>query len=263
MDRFLDGYSDAAMTLYAKSDTINRLITSQMSEDIAKMLKLGKTGWLKNAPKSVQNKIKNQLDDGASVDELTTTIGKWMQTKTQLNYAKDDMYEFGREMGPLFAMLSKWPTAVTSDIATKIMKDGRAGATRAAAKYLGPLAFVNLLQNGLDKEIPADSVQSREMFGYGGLNSFLPAGSVFGITDAVMPIPAESMFENMKGMYDVGNDAMSGRWDRHDTKRLQKVIQKTSEQFLPVLGGVSKTKRHIENITGQTDKKKKKRKKKY
>lgn len=262
MDRLIDGYSDAAMTMYAKTDTINRLVTAQMSEDIAKMLKAGKTDWLKNAPKQIQNNIKNQLDAGASVDELTTTIGKWLQVKTQLNYAKDDMYQYGREMGPLFAMLSKWPSAVTSDIAAKIIKDGRAGATRAAAKYLGPLVFVNMLQNGLDEAVPSDSVQSREMFGYGGLNSWLPVNSVFGITDAALPIPAESLMESAKGTLEFTNDAMSGRWDREDTRKLNKVLQRTMETFVPVAGGVSKTKRHIENLSGKTDKDRKKAKRK-
>lgn len=265
MDRFIDSYSDTAMAMYAKTDTINRLVTAQMSEDIAKALIRGKTNWIKNAPKQIQQTIKKQLDENASVDELTQTVGKWLQVKTQLNYAKDDMYEFGREMGPLFAMLSKWPTAVTSDIATKIMKDGRAGATRASLKYLAPWVLVAMVQNGLDKAVPADSVQSREMFGYGGLNSFLPASSVFGITDALIPIPIQSSLETSQGLLEVGTKGLTGRWDQKDTRKLGSVLTQTAEQFGPVVGGVMKTKRHLENITGQTDKKRKakKRRKKY
>ena len=267
MDRGIDKYSDAAMAMYAKTDTINRLITAQMAEDIGKLVKAGKTNWLKNAPKQVQAKVKRLIEEGADQDEFTKTIGKWLQVKTQLNYAKDDMYEFGREMGPLFAMLSKWPTAVTSDIATKIMKDGRAGAARAATKYLSPLLLVSVLQNGLDSEIPADSLQNREMFGYGGLNSWLPVSSVFGIADTVMPIPADSFLTGAQGLYSGATDGLSGRWDREDTRQLQKNLQKLGDQFVPVAGGASKTWRHFENLTGEGDKKlkkqKKKRKKKY
>jgi GH24 family phage-related lysozyme (muramidase) len=265
-DKGVDKYSHAAMYMYGKTDTINRLVTAQMAEDIAKLVSAGKTKWLKNAPQQVRNKVQQQIDEGASVDDLTQTIGKWMQTKTQLSYAKDDMYEFGREMGPLFAMLSKWPSAVTSDIATKIMKDGRSGATRAAMKYLMPLAFTSMLQNGLDREIPEGSAQSKEMFGYDGLKSFLPVNSVFGITDAIMPIPIQAVFEDTGKAVELGADAMSGRWDKQDTKALERVMRNVGERFVPVAGGVHKAKRHWEGLIGKTDKdrkKKKKRSKKY
>lgn len=260
MDRFIDGYANAAMTMYAKTDTINRLVTAQMSEDIAKLLQSGKTKWLKNAPQTVRNKVQKQLDEGASTDEITQTIGKWLQTKTQLSYAKDDMYEFGREMGPLFAMLSKWPTAVSTDIVTKLMKDGRAGAARASMKYLSPLVLASLLQNGLDREIDPKSIQSREMFGYGGIKSFLPYSSVFGVTDAFLPIPGQSVLDAGQTIVDLGASAGSGRWSDKDTKDLEKTLQRLGETFTPVLGGVSKTKRHVEGLTGKTDKERKKNK---
>jgi hypothetical protein len=103
------------------------------------------------------------------------------------------------------------------------------------------------------------------MFGYGGLNSFLPASSVFGITDALIPIPIQSSLETSQGLLEVGTKGLTGRWDQQDTRKLGKVLTRTAEQFAPVAGGVMKTKRHLENITGQTDikRKAKKRRKKY
>ena len=261
-DRFLDGYSDAVMKMYTTSDTINRLVTAQMSEDIAKLLKAGKTKWLKNAPDQVKNKIQSQLDEGANIDELTLTIGKWLQTKTQLSYSKDDMYEFGREMGPMFAMLSKWPTSVTSDVATKIMKDGKAGAARAASKYLAPFALFSLAQNFADTEIDPKTARSRAMFGYGGLNTWMPMSSLWSITDAALPIPADSLLEQGQNLTGLAGEALSGRWDDRDSKMLLKNIEKLGTQFLPVAGSVIKTKKTIEDLSGKTDKDKAKKKRK-
>ncbi len=261
-DRFLDGYSDAVMKMYTTSDTINRLVTAQMSEDIAKLLKSGKTKWLKNAPDQVKNKIQEQLNENASVDELTQTVGKWLQTKTQLSYSKDDMYEFGREMGPMFAMLSKWPTSVTSDIATKIMKDGKAGAARAASKYLAPFALFSLAQNFADKEVDPKTARSRAMFGYGGLNTWTPMSSVFGITDAFLPIPAASLLEQGQNITGLAGEALGGRWDDRDSKMLLKNIERLGTQFLPVGGSVIKTKKTLEDLSGKTDREKAKKKRK-
>ena len=260
-DKSLDKYSQVAMYMYGKTDTINRLVTAQMSEDIAKLVSSGKTKWLKNAPQQIRNKVQKQLDEGASVAELTQTIGKWMETKTQLSYAKDDMYEFGREMGPMFSMLSKWPTAVTSDIATKIRKDARGGAAKSVMKYLAPLALVNVLQGGLDETLDPDSAQSQEMFGYGGLKSWLPQSAATGVLDAIVPIHAKSALESGQDLLGLGSDYMSGRWDKQSARQLRKIMKKNAESFVPVAGGVMKGIERVEKLSGKTDKDRKKRKK--
>jgi len=265
-DKGLDKYSHVAMHMYGKTDTINRLVTAQMAEDISKLVMAGKTKWLKNAPQGVRNKVQTLLDEGASQDEITQTIGKWMQTKTQLSYAKDDMYEFGREMGPLFSMLSKWPTSVASDVAVKIMKDGKAGAARAATKYLAPLALVGMLQGGVDRYFDPKSAQSKEMFGYGGLRSFMPASAATGITDAIVPIHVTGMLESGQELLDLGGDVASGRWDKQSARQLNKVLKDSAARFIPVAGGVMKAKERYDKLSGKTDKdrkKKKRRSKKY
>jgi len=264
-DRSLDKYNHAAMYLYGKTDTMNRLVTAQMAEDISKLVMAGRTKWLKNAPQQVRNNVQKLLDEGASQDEITTAIGKWMQVKTQLSYAKDDMYEFGREMGPLFAMLSKWPTSITSDVAVKIMKDGRAGATRAAMKYLPLLALANVLQGGLDRSFDPKSAQSKEMFGYGGLRSWMPGNSISGITDAFIPIHLQTALESSQELLNLGGDAASGRWDKSSARQLQKVLKDNAMRFTPVVGNVMKTKERAEKLSGKTDrdKKKKRSKRKY
>ena len=265
-DKSLDKYSQVAMYMYGKTDTINRLVTAQMSEDIAKLVSAGKTKWLKNAPQQVRNKIQKQLDEGASVAELTQTIGKWMETKTQLSYAKDDMYEYGREMGPMFSMLSKWPTSVTSDIATKLRKDVKGGAARSVMKYLGPLALVNVLQGGLDETLDPESAQAQEMFGYGGLKSWLPQSAATGVMDAIVPIHATGALKSGQDLIGLGSDYMSGRWDKQSTRQLQKIMKKNAESFVPVAGGIMKAKERYDKLRGKTDKdrkKKKKRSKKY
>lgn len=254
LEHGINVYSDAAMKMYSKTDTINRLITAQMSEDIAKIVKSGKTDWVKNAPQQVRNQIQDILDAGGDQDELTKAIGKWLQVKTQLNYSKDDMYELGRELGPLFSMLSKWPTAVTGDIAAKVMIEGRAGATKAATKYLGPLALASLLQNVANQEVDPNSTQSKEMFGYGGLPTWAPGPSVFGITDAVLPIPITSVLDQAQGVTELGGKALSGSWEDKDTRLLQRNAKRLMEQFVPVAGGISRSVRHIKGITGAVDK---------
>ena len=258
-DRFIDGYADTAMYLYSKSDTTNRLVTAQMAEDIAGAVMAGKTKWIKNAPRAIKIELQKNIDEGASKDEITQTIGKWLQVKTQLNYGKDDMYEFGREMGPMFAMLSKWPTAIASDIANKILIEGKKGAYKVGMKYLSPMVFVGGVQYLIDKEIDPKSAQSREMFGYGGLHSILPVNSVAGLTDTFFPIPFDSALQTVGSGIELGAKGLSGRFDDQDSRKAEKVINRTIEQFTPVFGGVKRTIRHWENLTGETDKKRKRK----
>lgn len=260
-DKGINTFADAAMYAYTKTDTINRLITAQMSEDIAKAVADGSTKWLSKAPIPVKNKIQDIIDRGSDVDELTKEIGKWLQVKTQLNYSKDDMYEFGREMGPLFSMLSKWPTAVAGDVAARVMMQGKAGALGAAQKYLFPLALAHVAKGVVDMAVDPKSAQYREIFGYGGLPSWLPGPSAGGITDAFLPIPVVSALEQTGGLIGLTGKALEGGWEDRDTAALKSTIQRTTEQFVPVAGGVLRSKRHMEGLLGTTDKEKEREKK--
>ena len=263
-DAAIDKWSFMAMFLYGKSDTMNRLVTAQMSANISKALKMGKTDWLKNAPSSVKVQVQKVLDKGADEDQLTTVIGQWLQGKTQLNYGKEDMYEFGRTMGPQFAMLSKWPTAVTSDISTKILKDRKKGAVRAANKYLGALAAFSLMQLGADQVIDPETAQHKAIFGSRGMSSWTPVFSPFSLYDAYIPLGGETMFEIGRDVVGASGNLMSGKFEKRDEKRLKKALGKAAEFYLPG-GGIKRSYQHIKDLTGITDLENppKKKKKKY
>lgn len=238
VDKSINKYGEIVMAPYGRTDTINRLVTAQMSETMAKAIKTGRTDWVKNAPDAIKKEILEGLEKNASIDDLTITIGKWLQPKTQLNYSRDDMYEYGRTMGPMFAMLSKWPTAVTSDIAAKVMMDAKAGSVRAAFKYFGPFVVLSLMQRGADVAVPEESKQSKALFGYNGLPTWSPIYSATGALDAAIPISAETGVEIFGAGLQATNAIMSGRFDESEQRKLAKTVKGATTYFVPIVGGM-------------------------
>lgn len=148
-----------AMYLYQQSDIANRLVTLNMAKTVTKdALKGDKNAikYINNLPSSYRRDavrlVKEGLD-GEESPELLRLIAGHLNSTTQFNYNQASMSEYGRTMGKLFTMFTKWPTAIMGDIintidASKLKQAQRQsvldGATATLAnKYLGPLLALN------------------------------------------------------------------------------------------------------------------------
>ena len=59
-------------------------------------------------------------------------------SETQFNYNRTTLSEYGRYMGPVFTMFTKWPLSIAGDVRSKLLNEKQ--YKKAATKYLGPLA---------------------------------------------------------------------------------------------------------------------------
>lgn len=152
---FIDKAHDAAMYMYTRSDIINRYVTKNLSEDLAEDLAKGVKGaekFVRNLPLSYRVAMQKNPDKTAHL------IKQYMLSSTQFNYNRISMSEYGRTMGGLFSMFSKWPTTILGDIRSGVQR-GKSGdleasmaATKGFQRYVAPYIAVKLIGAMTDDE---------------------------------------------------------------------------------------------------------------
>lgn len=189
--------SDWAMTLYTASDIINRQVTRRMARDLAKLYTSGDTRvveMVKRLPKSYRTRL---AADPTSADKY---LADYLMSNTQFNYDRANMSEFGRTMGKLFSVFTKWPTAVAGDIYKKTVT----GQTdEALIKYLGPLLFFYMADAATPEKVKRDGRYDK-LVGRGGFTSWAPGMSIKSLlTGGIMSPPiAQVAGEGISAMFD-------------------------------------------------------------
>jgi hypothetical protein len=156
----INRFNELSMKLYETTDILNRALTQRMGQAWAKAIAEGDVGAA-NALARIGPGTKNALrtsglaqaagkGDPDSVAELGHTLGDYLIGRTQFRYGKEQQSEFGRTMGPLFTMFTKWPMMVASDVHDGFQRGWMHGAQHAASKYLGPWAVLHGVQAALD-----------------------------------------------------------------------------------------------------------------
>ena len=149
----LEWYNDRAMALYSASDVVNRYITYHVGQELAKdalagnqraMAYLSRLGeGDKAAAKEILRSTAGDAPGEAMARQLKLgdIFARQLIAKTQFNYGKESMNEFGREFGRLGSMFLKWPAAVYSDSADLIDQYGKMeGSKKIVERYIAPLA---------------------------------------------------------------------------------------------------------------------------
>ena len=148
--KLLEWTNNLSMLAYQQSDIANRIVTLGMGKDLTKdILEGNKTalGYLQNLPPAYRKKAKEALASGDK-ETLEDTVLDHLMATTQFNYNKASMSAYGREMGPMFAQFTKWPTAIGADIYDGLEADKFAmqrgktklpvNTAKKAVKYFGP-----------------------------------------------------------------------------------------------------------------------------
>jgi hypothetical protein len=107
-----------------------------------------------------------QSGDAKKVTQLVSDL---LLSKTQYNYNRTAMSEYGRSMGGLFSMFSKWPTSVGADIYygfnRKNMPPMASPKMRTLVKYLGPIIALALVDQFAYKEVADKSPRTQKLVG--------------------------------------------------------------------------------------------------
>ncbi len=157
------GISEIAMFAYTKADQMNRILTAAsanvLADDVMKAVGKMKDGvplspgerraaaFVRQLGSGYRNEVRRAIEAGRP-DEVGELLRAYMNGKTQFNYNRASMSEFGRDMGPFFAMFSKWPTSVGAEVYDLFKPSSGDASTDAlrrsqlAQKWLWPLAVL-------------------------------------------------------------------------------------------------------------------------
>jgi len=208
-------YSNKMMYFYAITDTINRAITYETSQVVAQDLlrrRLGARKFIEKLPEGYRRRVAAAGDNETLVGEA---IADFLLPRTQFNYNRTAMSQFGREMGPLFSVFSKWPTSIAGDVTDKV-RQGR--GMEVAIKYGAPLLLAGMADYLLEAG-DATNDYTDKIIGKTGFRGWMPAGSFEAILmgDLAKPPALDTLFQvldaaitaNPEKMYSFISDSMN------------------------------------------------------
>jgi hypothetical protein len=146
----VDKFNSKIMALYSQTDTINRAVTAKMGQQWAKAVLAGDKSAIQALDRlgpGMRAQLKaDGLGDAAA---LGHKLGDCLIGRTQFRYGKELQSEFGRTMGPLFTMFTKWPTMVAADVLDGFDKSKLQGTKDLITKYLAPLGALYAVEHAL------------------------------------------------------------------------------------------------------------------
>lgn len=247
---FTDKVNNILMKPYTMSDSINRFITYKAGMSWAKRVKNGDARAIKalgDLSTSVKGQIRRAGIDNLDVEALGDLLGRNLISETQFNYGKTQMHEFGRDMGRVFSMFTKWPVMVGSDMMHNVRKYGGVkGGARNIRKYGLPLALLHIAQEarenieGEDGELsawllgkdlkevaPALSVANVDLFG--GPVQRLAGGIITGGAKTLAKLPEDpeqAVIDAITGSYEAvkGFNPIPGAAIGYELERINKAF---------------------------------------
>jgi hypothetical protein len=255
LHKFLKKEEEFAMSLFQHADYNNRLVSSYMAEDVvgdlfegAALSKLGKPlkkehiiakAFISRMEPGYRSRLQSLLKHNATRAEVENTVAQYLISKTQFVYGKAGMHEFGRRMGPLFAMFTKFPASVGSDIFFRLKTRGAEGAAEVGSKYLAPLIALMTVDAFYKYE---DAPRSRELLGPQGFTSFAPVYSIMDAQGFVAPPIAQTG-------YDIADELVKLSQKPENAKqigeRIKTKLGRAASSYVPSVGRWYNTYRRI------------------
>jgi hypothetical protein len=231
---------DTLMGIYSFTDTYNRVLSWEMGQmlgkDLAKDIAKGGKSLSKShalnfvnrmssgSKQKVKHLLKNKDYDGANEE-----ISRYLVAKTQYHYGREQQSEFGREMGRMFTMFTKWPLMVAGDI--KEMAKGKQ-KFRALKKYLAPMAVMMAADEFMFDTEDQDPLK-KYLLGQ-KMSNLTPGATVFNLTSVATPPVLDVVGDLSGGLM----SAMEG-----DYEKLAKSMTGVATTFTPGLSFVHEWKR--------------------
>lgn len=189
----LQKMSELSMYFFEKAETLNRMTTGMMAmrvaDDLAKGVPEAVT-FVNNMGSSYRRGIMEALQRGeAGRSELSRLMSNYLVGKTMFNYNRLTMSEYGRFMGPVMSVFTKWPTSIAGDVINEYTKRGMLGGTQEVGrKYLAPLALLYVAGAATHDATQGDALWETLM-GKQGLEGLSPLASAKGLVTGEMAAP--------------------------------------------------------------------------
>lgn len=220
------------MSLYSKSDVVNRYITAKTAKRLTKDILAG-IGGAQGPDQQAAMKFVANLSPGVKasiyklgkenrMDQVEDLLARYLISKTQFNYGPQAASEYVRVMGRLFGMFTKWPAMVTGDI-HELAVTGR--YRTMAERYLLPWAALGGVQLWLSDT--KESPRKRALLG----KSLLDISPVSAIGGIATP-PVIDILGGIGGSF---MDAAA-----LDFEKAGKGMMKTLTPVIPLVHGVNR-----------------------
>lgn len=173
-------YSNVAMAMFSGTEILNRGMVVEMGKGIAKDLLQKDAGMLKwlDRVQGAQKREMWRLIEAGKEAELERAVQDYLLSKTILNYTRQSMSNFGRIMGPMFSMFTKWPSSVTGEVVEQYAVNGfNRGTLELGKRYFAPLAVL-VGATAIIDEVAPDSAIKDKLFGKAGMTSWAPVTSL-------------------------------------------------------------------------------------
>ncbi len=184
--RFINRYAEVSMSLYMKSDEVNRVLTLNMAkkfvDDLSKKgLDASARRVVAEWPAALRREIDLAVGRGASKQELTKLIAGHLVPEAQVIYGQVGRSRFHRELGTFISTLSDYPAHMISDAQYKLQKGLWKGTARLMMNYFPSLVLFGIADSLVDNEDPKvkSIIGTRGFTGMHPAHSLLKAGDVY------------------------------------------------------------------------------------
>ncbi len=144
-------WSDVSMYMFKKSEELARAVNHFMAERVSKDLLRMREGikgfrseaarrFLDDIPdRAFRRRINRAVKEG-SEEDIQLAVQTYLNARSMFNYNRANMSEFGRTMGPVFSVFTKWPMTMVGRTAQQLMDEGKVnGSGRLARMFMYPL----------------------------------------------------------------------------------------------------------------------------
>jgi len=189
------------MFTFTKSEQLARLQTHFQGKRIAKYImdnpRLADTLKARISSATYRNLITDAIE-GKNLKLLEEHMDRYLQSTNLFNYDKLNMAEYGRVMGPLFSMFSKWPTATAGKLSHYYFNGlSTAASIRAAQTLVVPFTMAKLYDSLLAPE-RGDNIYYDKVVGSKGIANWTGLASLpmdISVKDGLLaaPLPSAGM----------------------------------------------------------------------
>lgn len=225
-DKVLENYTKAALFLFDKTESMNRMLASEMGQQLARDIVKGQKGamrFVEDMGSGYRRKIQDAVQR-QDFQELSRLTKNYLISKTIFNYNRITMNEFGRSLGPIFSVFTKWPASIAGDVLQIMNRKGMLkGSQQLLAKYFAPLLAVGAMENLLMDE---RTDLTKKIVGHEGLAGASPIMSLKNILEGriLKPPVIATLTSGLEGVINRDPSAL-WRWSNE-----------TAQAFVPGAG---------------------------
>lgn len=191
----LDKYTNAMMYAFTKSEIFARgmthFIAKRLSNNLMENPKVREQVLQRMTSSSYRRSFQKLIKEG-NADKLAEQVEDYLQSTNMFNYDRLNMSEYGRSMGPLFSVFSKWPTATAGKLAHYYMNGVNKDAIVRSTQVLAMPMFTLYMVDKLMAPEPGESDTYDRIIGKKGLRGWTMADSIptdIGIREGLLSTP--------------------------------------------------------------------------